>query len=115
MAMGAADGYHRGDDAAASGRPDDRALDEADAAELTAFINENDPRYRAVDLFVPSAGSPDKAFYLVILTDRRGGNPPALRSLEDYRRHMADQGYEVVFRGLFEAWAWMHIRGRGLG
>ena len=106
--MGAADGYHRGEEATAAGRTDDRALDEADAAALAAFINENDPRYRAVDLFVPSAGSPDTAFYLVVLTDRRGGNPPALRSLEDYRRHMMDVGYAPAFRGLFEAWAWMH-------
>jgi hypothetical protein len=108
--MGAADGSPRGEEGAATGPTDDRALDEEDAAALAAFINENDPCYRAVDLFVPSAGSTDKAFYLVILTDRRGGNPPALRSLEDYRRHMADQGYEVAFRGLFEVWAWMHRR-----
>jgi hypothetical protein len=83
------------------------ALDEAGAAALAAFINENDPQYRAIDLFVPSAGSPDAAFYLVVLTDRAGGNPPALRSLEDYRRHMADRGYTLSFRGGFEAWVWM--------
>lgn len=75
------------------------AMNSQQATELVAFVNENDPRFRARVFDLPIGRGSHEIY--VLLTDRNtGGNPPLLCEPTDYARHLKQKRYstDVVSR-----------------